>query len=247
MRETQISLFRLSSPSSEAKLSSRLKWAFLLLASTFGERAVEPAVRERELAAVEGDLDQNDYCAGVGEMLARRSVCFSRLFQRHGLKYGTIAYSGSHTASLTTNATMGTDSTFEIFEKLRHVVRIHGRCAGAAPADGALCCVSAREQLNLGGHALFFHQARVVSGDAFSEHSGRHHFCVEIIRIVIPWELQSTERLGGLADVFVFLVLALPRGVKRTPDDPFRKRGIRAQRIEWPLGMLPIQAWRGRQ
>ena len=54
-------------------------------------------------------------------------------------------------------------------------------------------------------HILFFLQARIVSGDAFSEHSGRHHFCVEIIRIVIPWELQSTERLGGLADVFVFL------------------------------------------
>jgi hypothetical protein len=43
--------------------------------------------------------------------------------------------------------------------------------------------------------------------------------CVEIIRIVIPWELQSTERLAGLADVFVFFVLALRRGVKRTRDD----------------------------
>jgi hypothetical protein len=68
-------------------------------------------------------------------------------------------------------------------------------------------------------HILFFLQARIVSGDAFSEDSGRHHFCVEIIRIVIPWELQSTERLGGLADVFVFFVLALRRGVKRTRDD----------------------------
>ena len=38
--------------------------------------------------------------------------------------------------------------------------------SGPAAADGALCRVSAGEQLNLSGHALFFLEARVVGGDA---------------------------------------------------------------------------------
>jgi hypothetical protein len=45
----------------------------------------------------------------------------------------------------------------------------HG-CVGAAPANGALCRVSAREQLNLAAtanlSALFFLEAEVIGGDA---------------------------------------------------------------------------------
>jgi hypothetical protein len=45
----------------------------------------------------------------------------------------------------------------------------HG-CPGVAAANGALCRISAREQLNLFGLALFFLEARVVAGDALCEH-----------------------------------------------------------------------------
>jgi hypothetical protein len=45
----------------------------------------------------------------------------------------------------------------------------HG-CPGAAAANAALCRISAREQLNLFGHALFFLEAGIVAGDALCEH-----------------------------------------------------------------------------
>jgi hypothetical protein len=42
--------------------------------------------------------------------------------------------------------------------------------ARARQPRGALCRISACEQLNLFGHALFFLEARIVAGDALCEH-----------------------------------------------------------------------------
>ena len=41
----------------------------------------------------------------------------------------------------------------------------------AAVADGALCGIPARKQLDLSGHALFFLEARAVAGDAHEDGS----------------------------------------------------------------------------
>jgi hypothetical protein len=59
------------------------------------------------------------------------------------------------------------------------------RTSGAAAAEGALCRVPAREQLNIGGQALFFLEARIVGRDALASvkslHLGRfgHHIRVQ--------------------------------------------------------------------